>query len=85
MTTYLQTLLAEVFRAQGAADAAGLAKRAAKDFEMDQRDSRVYELRCAHYSVDEVAGIVGVTHRRVEQIYRAQMILRRNSEDQNIA
>ena len=38
---FLEDLLREVFAAQGAVDAAGLARRAAKDFDMAERDRQI--------------------------------------------
>lgn len=76
MTDVLERLLFEVFKAQGAADAAGLAKRAAKDFDLDQRDAKVYELRATMTEV-MIAQRFGLTVRRVRQIVKEQMMLHR--------
>ena len=74
---FLETLLHDVFKAQGAADAAGLAHRAAKDFDMDQRDAKVYELR-ATLTEKQVAERFGLSRIRVRQIVKEQMTIRRN-------
>lgn len=42
---FLEDLLREVFAAQGAVDAAGLARRAAKDFDMAERDRQILAWR----------------------------------------
>jgi len=69
MTDAIEALLYPIFKAQGAADAAGLAHRAARDFDMDQRDAKVYELR-ATLTEKQVAERFGLTTRRVRQIIR---------------
>ena len=77
MASYLETLLRDVFTAQGAVDAAGLAKRAAREFEQDQRDARIYELR-AIMTQAEVAERFSISPIRVKQIVREQHMLRRS-------
>lgn len=74
---YLESMLKDVFAAQGAADAAGLARRAARDFDMDQRDAKVYELR-ATLTEKQVAERMGMSVQRVRQIVHVQMMLRRS-------
>jgi DNA-binding CsgD family transcriptional regulator len=74
----LESLLRDVFKAQGAADAAGLAKRAARDFNLDQRDADIYEMRCNGYSEKATAERHGVTQRRVRQIVREHLIMVRS-------
>jgi len=75
MTDAIEALLYPVFKAQGAADAAGLAKRAAKDFDMDQRDAKVYELR-ATLTEKQVAERFGLSCIRIRQIVRDQTRIR---------
>lgn len=77
MASYLETLLRDVFTAQGAVDAAGLAERAAREFEQDQRDARIYELR-AIMTQAEVAERFSISPIRVKQIVREQHMLRRS-------
>ena len=53
-------------------DARGLAKRAAKDFDFDQRDAQIYELR-AVMTEKELASRFHLSVRRVQQIVREQL------------
>jgi hypothetical protein len=71
MTDAIEALLYPIFKAQGAADAAGLAHRAARDFDMDQRDRHIYELRASMTELD-LAHRFGLSVRRVQQIVREQ-------------
>ena len=74
-TAYLEGLLRDVFTAQGATDAAGLAHRSALSFEQDQRDAKIYELR-ATMTEAAVAERFGLTIRRAQQIVRERTLRR---------
>ena len=74
--SYLESLLCDVFRAQGAADARGLAKRAAKDFDFDQRNKNIYELSATLEDI-LISERMGISLRRVQQIVKEQMEIRR--------
>jgi len=78
MTDAIEALLYPIFKAQGAADARGLAHRAARDFDMDQRDAKVYELR-ASLTEKQVAERMGLSRIRVRQIVKEQMSLKRSA------
>ena len=74
--SYLEGLLRDVFAAQGAVDAEGLARRAVMDFEHAQRDAKIYELR-AEYTEKDVATRFGLSAVRVREIVREQLGRRR--------
>ena len=76
-TAYLEGMLRDVFAAQGAIDAAGLARKAVLGFERDQRDAKIYELR-ACMTQAEVAERFCMTPDRVKQIIREQHQLRKS-------
>lgn len=65
---FLETLLYDVFKAQGAADAAGLAHRAAKDFDMDQRDAEIFQLARGGMTALAISQRKGLSVRHVERI-----------------
>jgi len=75
--TEIEQILRRVFEAQGAVDAAGLAKRAAQDFEFAERNEQIYKLR-ATMTEEEISHRFGVTRRRVQQIIREQLDLHRD-------
>ena len=72
---YLEGLLRDVFAAQGATDAAGLAHKAALDFERSERRAKIYELR-ATMTEAAVAERFGISVSRVEQIVREETMFR---------
>jgi len=74
--TPMERLLLDLFKAQGAADAAGLARKAAESFDLDQRDKHIYELRST-ITEETLAGRFGVSPRRVRQIIRTQIRLKK--------
>jgi len=78
MTDAIEALLYPIFKAQGAADAAGLAHRAAKDFDMDQRDAEIYELR-ATMTIQAIHERTGLSIQRIKQIQKEQLALRRSN------
>lgn len=79
MSQYLESLLCDVFRAQGASDPEGLAHKAAQELDIDKRDTRIYEMR-AHHSEKETSERFGLTVRRIRQIVHDQTVLRRKSK-----
>ncbi|HAA04779.1 MAG TPA: hypothetical protein DCE18_15640 [Syntrophobacteraceae bacterium] len=83
MSQELEALLRDVFAAQGASDAAGLARRAMVDYGMDQRDAKIYELR-AFCTEAEISHRFGVSVRHVRRIVHAQMVIHRHSEERDM-
>jgi hypothetical protein len=73
---FLETLLYDVFKAQGAADPAGMAHKVALDFEMDQRNAKIYELRRV-MSAKALADRFKLTEQHIHRIIREQMMLKR--------
>lgn len=72
----LETLLIEVFKAQGANNAEILAKRAADAIDLNKRDQRIYMLRTVKGMTEsEVGAIVGLQIRHVRRIYSEQKLL----------
>ena len=76
MSAYIEALFYEMFREQGALDAASMAKRAAASIDLDKRNSKIYELR-AQFTECEVAYRFGLSCTQVRKIVRAQTLLRR--------
>lgn len=74
---FLEDLLREVFAAQGAVDAAGLARRAAKDFDMAERDRKILEWRREGVTVLEIKARTGLSVQRIKQIQKEQTVLLR--------
>ena len=74
---HLEQLLCLVFQVEGAVDAAGLARRAARDFELAERDRQIYDLR-AELCETEISHRFHLTRRRVQQIVHEQMVIRRS-------
>lgn len=74
---FLEDLLREVFAAQGAVDAAGLARRAAKDFDMAERDRKILEWRWEGVTVLEIKARTGLSVQRIKQIQKEQTALLR--------
>ena len=74
---FLEDLLREVFAAQGAVDAAGLARRAAKDFDMAERDRQILEWRWEGVTVLEIKARTGLSVQRIKQIQKEQTALLR--------
>lgn len=72
----LERLLFDVFKGQGAANPAKLAKLAADSFDHDQRDRKIYELR-ARLTEDLVAERFGISTKQVRRIVSVQLKLRR--------
>ena len=71
-----EAMLEEIFRAQGAVDSAGLAKRAVQRFQLAERDQKIYALR-TKMSTAEIAQRFMITSRWVKQIVSQQTRLRR--------
>lgn len=74
---FLEDLLREVFAAQGAVDAAGLARRAAKDFDMAERDRQILAWRWEGVTVLEIKARTGLSVQRIKQIQKEQTALLR--------
>lgn len=74
---FLEDLLREVFAAQGAVDAAGLARRAAKDFDMAERDRQILAWRWEGVTVLEIKARTGLSVQRIKQIQKKQTALLR--------
>lgn len=74
---FLEDLLREVFAAQGAVDAAGLARRAAKDFDMAERDRQILAWRWEGVTVLEIKARTGLSVQRIKQIQKEQTVLLR--------
>lgn len=72
----LETILRNVFEAQGATDPDGLAKRAVNDFELDDRNRRI-DLFRANHTESETAFRFDLSPVRIRQIVREQLDLRR--------
>lgn len=65
MTAYLESLLRDVFRAQGLKNPARAARKAAEAFDMQKRDERIYEARG---SIQEIADAHGMKPSSVKNI-----------------
>lgn len=76
-TRFLEDLLRDVFAAQGAVDAAGLARRAVKDFDMAERDRKILEWRWEGVTVLEIKARTGLSVQRIKQIQKEQTALLR--------
>ena len=74
---FLEDLLRDVFAAQGAVDAAGLARRAAKDFDMAERDRQILAWRWEGVTVLEIKARTGLSVQRIKQIQKEQTALLR--------
>lgn len=74
---FLEDILREVFAAQGAVDAAGLARRAAKDFDMAERDRQILAWRWEGVTVLEIKARTGLSVQRIKQIQKEQTALLR--------
>ena len=74
---YIEDLLRDVFAAQGAVDAAGLARRAAKDFDMAERDRKILAWRWEGVTVLEIKARTGLSVQRIKQIQKEQTALLR--------
>lgn len=72
----LEAILRLIFEAEGAVDPAGLARRAAREFEQADRDRQIYELR-ANMTEVEISRRFKISVRRVRQVVREQLDLRR--------
>ena len=73
---HLEQMLRKVFQDEGAVDAAGLARRAARDFELAERNEMIYQMRASMTEV-EISHRFGISVRRVRQVVREQMDLHR--------
>ena len=73
MTAYLETLLCDVFKAQGLKHPERAARRATEAFDIAKRNERIYEAtkRSSHV---EVAAQFHISERQVERIVRAYLL-----------
>jgi hypothetical protein len=81
-TLRLEGLLQSVFEAEGCVNAALLARRAAEDLELDERDELIYQLR-ATLTETQLAHRFQLTSRRVQQIVRARVEIHRSQKYRN--
>lgn len=72
----MERLLLDVFTSQGLKDAARVAKKAADIAELAERDAKIYELR-AVLTEEVISDRFGLTQRRVRQIVREQLRLKK--------
>ena len=75
ITSHIETILRQVFEAEGAPDAAGLARRAARDFDLAERNEQIYQMR-ASMATSQIGQRFGMSARRVKQIVREQLAIR---------
>jgi hypothetical protein len=76
-TAYLEGLLRDVFAAQGAVDAEGLARKAAASFDLAQRDAKIYDLR-GTMTEAAIAERFQIGKRYVQKIVQRQLLLRKS-------
>jgi len=73
----LESILRDVFRAEGLADADGLAARAMRDIELSRQHQEIYEMR-AHMTVQQIHERTGYSIQHIKKIQRDQVMIRRN-------
>ena len=73
---FLETLLYDVFREQGAVDARGLAHQAAEALAHDRRNAQIFALR-ATMTEELISMRFGISVRQVRRIIKAQYQIRR--------
>lgn len=74
----LRQTMRDMFAANGLADAEGLADRAIKDIELSKRHQEIYEMR-ATMTVQEIHDRTGYSARRIKQIQKEQLTIRRKT------
>lgn len=67
MTAYMESLLCEVFRAQGLKNPARAARKAAEVFDLQKRDERIYEAKGTVREIAEANGLKEVTVKKIRQ------------------
>jgi len=76
----LESILADVFKAEGLADYRGLAERAMKDVEMQRRNELIYALRAGH-TIKEISDRTGLSEQRIKQIQKEQLTIKRSTSN----